>query len=313
MSQEFRRVTSADVNAELQRIIEERLLAVITQRDCGHCMRVGDLDTVVMLAVARSLRQTVGASAQVHVLSREVRNTDSLLITSSKLVELRNPLTEGELRPPLLVFVPNDLRTAAEDSFAEATFEQVSVADAFVLLRTRLSEQLPESLRTAVPEILTLLEDRDWRWADALAGNSSTSATRCRTDCTTQKPSRHGTKRPSATQASSELGASAALTATGAGPGANAPQASSASTASAKRFQTWPMPNGTAAGNSKAAGQANSSANTPRDWGASQRRCHASHQASQPARASASASSAPKAAPAVLRSQSSREATRWGK
>lgn len=169
MSQEFRRVTSADVNAELQRIIEERLLAVITQRDRGHCMRVGDLDTVVMLAVARSLRQTVGASAQVHVLSREVRNTDSLLITSSKLVELRNPLTEGELRPPLLVFVPNDLRTAAEDSFAEATFEQVSVADAFVLLRTRLSEQLPESLRTAVPEILTLLEDRDWRWADALA------------------------------------------------------------------------------------------------------------------------------------------------
>ena len=169
MSQDFRRVTNADVNAELQRIIVERLLAVIADRAPGHCMRVGDLDTVVMLAVARNLRQSVGAAAQVHVLSSATQKDDALLITSSKLVELRNPLAGGELRPPLLVFVPNDLRTAAEDSFAEATFEQVSVADTFKLLRARLAEQLPESLRTGVPEILTLLEDRNWRWADALA------------------------------------------------------------------------------------------------------------------------------------------------
>ncbi len=59
MSQDFRRVTSADVNAELQRIIEERLLAELATRQPGHCMRVGDLDTSVMLAVARALRQAV--------------------------------------------------------------------------------------------------------------------------------------------------------------------------------------------------------------------------------------------------------------
>lgn len=169
MSKDFRRVTPADVNAELEHIIEERLRAVLATREPGHCMRVGDLDTVVMLAVARNLRQSIGAAAQVHVLSSAAKKDDSLLITGSKLVELRNPLAEGELRPPLLVFVPNDLRTAAEDSFAEATFEQVSVADTFKLLRARLVERLPEALRAAVPEILTLLEDRNWRWADALA------------------------------------------------------------------------------------------------------------------------------------------------
>jgi len=169
MSQDFRRVTPADVNAELQRIIEERLQAVLATRQPGHCMRVGDLDTAVMLEVARNLRQTVGTAAQVHVLAREVRNGDPLLITSSKLVELRNPFAEGQLRSPLLVFVPNDLRTAAEDSFAEATFEQVSIADTFFLLRARLTEQLPETLRTTVPGILRLVEDRKWRWADALA------------------------------------------------------------------------------------------------------------------------------------------------
>ena len=169
MSQDFRRVATSDVNAELQKLVEERLLAILATRQPGHCMRVGDLDAGVMLAVARNLKQKVGASAQVHVLARISDAGDPLLISSSKLVELRNPLAEGELRPPLLVFVPNDLRTAAEDSFGEATFQQISVADAFTQIRSRLVESLPESLRAVVPEILTLIENRNWRWADSLA------------------------------------------------------------------------------------------------------------------------------------------------
>src|ERR1035441_1826238 len=169
MSQDFRQVKPDDVNAELQLVLQERLLALLQARQPGHCMRVGDLDTAVMLEVARKLREQVGASAQVHVLAREVPNGDPLLITSSKLVELRNPLADGQLRPPLLVFVPNDLRTAAEDSFAEATFEQVSVADAFTLLRSRLTESLPEALRDTVSELISQVETRPWRWADSLA------------------------------------------------------------------------------------------------------------------------------------------------
>ena len=169
MSQEFRRVTSEDVNEQLRLVVEERLREIIAERQPGHCMRVGDLDTAVMLEVARNLRSTLGGAAQIHVLSRESRNGDPLLITSSKLVELRNPPAEGEQRPPLLVFVPNDLRTSAEDSFAEATFEQISVADAFPRLRDRLIEQLPESYRGIAPEILRLIEEREWRWADAVA------------------------------------------------------------------------------------------------------------------------------------------------
>src|SRR5690349_12539763 len=138
MSQDFRRVSTADVNSELEKLIEELLLEILTTRQPGHCMRVGDLEADVMLEVARNLKQKVGNSAQIHVLAKASSNGDPLLITSSKLVELRNPSAEGALRPPLLVFVPNDLRTAAEDSFGEATFQQISVADAFTKLRTRL-------------------------------------------------------------------------------------------------------------------------------------------------------------------------------
>ena len=49
-----------------------------------------------------------------------------LTVTSTKLVELRNPLADNTLRPPLLVFIPSDLRAAAEDSFGVATFEEVA-------------------------------------------------------------------------------------------------------------------------------------------------------------------------------------------
>ena len=169
MSQEFRRVTIEDVNEQLRIVVEERLREIIGGRHPGHCMRVGDLDTALMLEIAQNLRSVIGAAAQIHVLSRESQNDDPLLITSSKLVELRNPPAEGEQRPPLLVFVPNDLRTSAEDSFAEATFEQISVADAFPRLRDRLIEQMPESFRSVAQEILRLVEEREWRWADAVA------------------------------------------------------------------------------------------------------------------------------------------------
>ncbi len=57
-----------------------------------------------------------------------------MAVTSTKLVELRNPLPNDELRPPLLVFVPNDLRASAEDSFGVATFEEVSIDGAYAEL-----------------------------------------------------------------------------------------------------------------------------------------------------------------------------------
>lgn len=170
MSQEFHQVTAEDVNQNLRLVVEERLHEVLITRQPGHCMRVGDLDTAVMLDVGRKLSARLGPlAAQIHVLSRQVRDSDPLLITSSKLVELRNPLADGEQRPPLLVFVPNDLRTSAEDSFAEATFEQISVADSFPRLRERLIQQLPNGFRGTAAQILRLLEEREWRWADAVS------------------------------------------------------------------------------------------------------------------------------------------------
>src|SRR5262249_26118650 len=101
-------------------------------------------------------------------LSSESRGNDPLRISGSKLIELRNPLPDGTLRPPLLVFVPSELKTSSEDSFAEATFEQVSVVDAYERVREKLLDALPDTFRHPVMDVIRLLEERDWRWADEL-------------------------------------------------------------------------------------------------------------------------------------------------
>ena len=60
MSQEFRRVTIEDVNEQLRIVVEERLREIIGGRHPGHCMRVGDLDTALMLEIAQNLRSVIG-------------------------------------------------------------------------------------------------------------------------------------------------------------------------------------------------------------------------------------------------------------
>ena len=67
-----------------------------------------------------------------HTQRRAERPTPpELEVSSTKLVELRNPLPDGQQRPPLLVFIPSDVRAAAEDSFGVATFEQAQLGDVY--------------------------------------------------------------------------------------------------------------------------------------------------------------------------------------
>ena len=80
-------------------------------------------------------------------------------VTSTKLVELRNPDAAGQQRPPLLVFVPPGTHASAEDSFGIATFEEVPLGDVYADLAARLLAELPADLRRAVTEILTTVEE----------------------------------------------------------------------------------------------------------------------------------------------------------
>ena len=151
------------------------------------------------------------------------------------------------------------------------------------------------------------------------ASTARLSQTRWLGLCKTPKPSKQGTSKPVITQASAAPALSGIALIVGkrcwncAPSNQCAPRPSKATAKSCKPLHTWPRPNGTAEGNSKAAGQLSSKTSTPRDWGASQRLCQRSQRAKPPWRATYRASSAPAIVPRVLSNQSSREATRCGK
>ena len=170
MSQGLRTVQPHDLAAELEAQLLSRLAVLLRSRSRGHCMRLVDLDSALMARLCARLRTEV-PEAQVVILGNGHAITPSeLTVSATKLVELRNPVSDGSQRPPLLVFIPNEIRAAAEDSFGVATFEEIPVGDIYNQLRCRLIEELPSQIKGAVAEGLRRLEGDDpWPFADSLA------------------------------------------------------------------------------------------------------------------------------------------------
>lgn len=154
MARGLTELTEAQWRDALEHALLPRLAAVLRARQAGHCMRLGDLDTDLAARLVRGMR-TLVPDAQVFVLGESHgRIPADVAVTSTKLVELRNPDAANRLRPPLLVFVPPGTRASAEDSFGIATFEQLTLDDVHAKLKASLLRELPDRLRTAVTELL---------------------------------------------------------------------------------------------------------------------------------------------------------------
>lgn len=172
MNQGLRELQAYDLAAELEHAIAPVLAHHLASRGPGHCMRVSDLDVDLMVRLCARLRRDV-PTANVVILGngREVSAPAELTVSSTKLVELRNPRADGTQRPPLLVFVPGQLRTAAEDSFGVATFEEIPLGDVYPALRAKLLSELPSGIRGGLAEGLSRLgaSEVHWPFADDAA------------------------------------------------------------------------------------------------------------------------------------------------
>lgn len=169
MSGTFRALPASEVTHAVEDLLLPSLAAALHGREPGHCMRVSDLGPELMLALARGLRRQA-PSANVYVLAEGAApGEDDLHVSSTKLVELRNPLPDGSLRPPLCIFLPPNLQTSAEDSFGRATFEEFDVGDAYESLRVQVLERVPSSLQGYVRDVLQHLREQRWSWAGAAA------------------------------------------------------------------------------------------------------------------------------------------------
>lgn len=156
--------TEDDLRDALESVLVPRLVSLLGSRGAGHCMRVTDVDAELAARLVRRLRSATGPRAEICLLGAAEADGAELrdvTVTSTKLVELRNRSEqEGEESGPLLVFVPPGLRVSAEDSFGTATFEEVSLEDAFTALAARLLEEVPARLRPHIEEFLAVLSDR---------------------------------------------------------------------------------------------------------------------------------------------------------
>jgi len=165
MSQGLVELTPVEFNAAVESVLLPRLATVLAGREAGHCMRVTDLDRELMVRLAGGLRAAV-PQATVVVLADESLQTQApeLAVSSTKLVELRNPLPDNALRPPLLVFVPTDLRASAEDSFGVATFEELSIQGAYAELIPTLLGHVPAKLRSPLEAAINDLRQANPPW-----------------------------------------------------------------------------------------------------------------------------------------------------
>ena len=168
MSSAFRALSNSDVTRAIEELLLPRLANALRDKALGHCMRVTDLDRDLMVALARGLRKEA-PDANVYVLADGIPSGNDLFVSSTRLVELRNPLADGSLRPPLCVFLPANMRTSAEDSFGRATFEEFAVGDSYQAIRQRLLERVPATIQGYVRDLLQFLNNQRWRWSGAVA------------------------------------------------------------------------------------------------------------------------------------------------
>lgn len=170
MSTAFQPLQPHQLTQAITEILVPHLADILRSREPGHCMRVADLDAALMLKLVTDLRSQI-PEAQVYILGNEDQCTThpDLFISSTKLVELRNPLSDQSLRNPLLVFLSADLQTNAEDSFNVASFEDISVTTVYQELVKALLKQLPIDLKGFISEGLTGITKQGWHGANPVA------------------------------------------------------------------------------------------------------------------------------------------------
>lgn len=168
MSNAFTKLSQDKLNAAVAGLLCPRIEAILSNRGPGHCMRVTDLDNEVMESICKELRRT-RPDSNIFILSSHDQEGLPYRVTSTKLVELRNPDANGELRQPLLVFIPTSLRTSAEDSFGVATFEELTFSSIYVDLIDSLFDRLPVSLVGHVRNLFGILSEEEWLFADDVA------------------------------------------------------------------------------------------------------------------------------------------------
>ncbi len=143
---------------ELSNIYYQRFLGLLldeyrqefTHAKPGHCMKITGL-ALQELVLLREMIIEEFPEIQVFILSENANDTVS--ITATKLIELRN-----ELAAPLLILIPSNSKTSTEDSYGNATFKNLDISQLNKKLLRVLITETPTASRSSLTEIFEYLK-----------------------------------------------------------------------------------------------------------------------------------------------------------
>ncbi|WP_349833197.1 hypothetical protein, partial [Bacteroides fragilis] len=104
------------------------------------------------LRVLLPLLRPINKDLSVFILSEEEKGEES--IHATKLIELGNDPTKA-----VLILVPTNSRTSAEDSYGDATFQNLSASDLQDSFIRKLIDEIPEEKKYSWAQIFELLRD----------------------------------------------------------------------------------------------------------------------------------------------------------
>ncbi|NML38184.1 ATP-binding protein [Chitinophaga sp. G-6-1-13] len=130
---------TTQINTYYQRIID--LILELYHDDLskaipGHCMKITGLGLAEVKFLWRQIKEKY-SNINTFIVSGDVP-ADERFISATKLIELRN-----KQDAPLLVLIPSNSRTSAEDSYGNATFKEISLEGIEEKLKDRLINDIP--------------------------------------------------------------------------------------------------------------------------------------------------------------------------
>ena len=124
----------------------------LMQNSPGYCMKVTGLP-LGKLEQLYPIIKGQNPTLELYILSETL--VGEKYITPTKLIELRN-----DQNITLLVLIPINSRTSAEDSYGDATFKDLSILPINDRIYNQLYTEIPENSKQSIDEIFTYLKDR---------------------------------------------------------------------------------------------------------------------------------------------------------
>ncbi|NKW96657.1 ATP-binding protein [Bacillus toyonensis] len=143
-------------------LVASKLKEKLINKEPGHCAQVVDLKTNVMIRACQELNEIGAGKFESYVLTtNDNLEKEPWEIHATKLVERRN-----EEEKIVVVFIPHNLKTSAEDSFDIATFESISFHAVYEDIKDNLKyeavQQFIGNERIAFEQVIVTIE-RNWK------------------------------------------------------------------------------------------------------------------------------------------------------